>query len=172
MDLADLQRSVERLREQRVLVERVQSESASKDEELKTLRRNESLLKQKLANVGLEALEREKKLRMSLVDLEKQLSRHRQTEEQALLETKTMSAQHRTSEAAMKEEICRLIADMEDREVACEKEVDNSRQMVSDMLARVNVSNFFNTIRGDSKYISGCGNACGKLRATVSKKSE
>lgn len=114
VELIEMRKSVQRLRDQRALVERIKRDTAAKDEHIQALESLVHQLRSKLSVASLEALERERNLRSQLVAAEQSANATRETEEALSLELRKLLDAAQRTESDLRHDLARSLAEDEE----------------------------------------------------------
>uniref|UniRef100_A0A7S2RXB5 Uncharacterized protein n=1 Tax=Mucochytrium quahogii TaxID=96639 RepID=A0A7S2RXB5_9STRA len=123
LELEEMIKSVDRLREQRVLVERIKSDTHKKDQRIRDLESTVHQLQTRISEMSLESLERERDLRSKLVEAERLAHNHKDTEDVMTGELKRLLNDAQKTENDLRCTLSRLQAEYEEYRASSEIEV-------------------------------------------------
>jgi chromosome segregation ATPase len=136
-ELLEMQKSVQRLREQRALVERIKNDAQSKDAHIHSLERLVQQLRSKVSAASLEALERERHLRSQLLAAEQAANATRETEEAMSMELRRLLEAAQRTESDLRHDLARALAEDEENRSASDARVRQIEQDKSALELRV-----------------------------------
>mmetsp|Transcript_18946 Transcript_18946/g.37210 ORF Transcript_18946/g.37210 Transcript_18946/m.37210 type:complete len:686 (+) Transcript_18946:133-2190(+) len=134
-ELEEVQRSVARLREQRLIVERIKREAESKDRRINELDLLVRRLRSQSSQASLQALERERTLRSKILSLEQQVSHKRDNDVTVALELKSLLQEAQKTENGLRCELARSQAELEESRTHSESSLKELRDINARLLA-------------------------------------
>ncbi len=149
-ELKEMQESVQRLRTQRALVERIKHEAAGKEARIHDLEALVQQLRSKVSAASLQALERERSLRTKLLAAEQAASATLAEEDAMAHELRELLSAAQRTEGALRHDLARALAEKEEAASAHEIEyaaledenarLDERSGMLEDEVARIRES--------------------------------